>query len=213
MPETIGHGEFVAMLRGAVRQIEANHETLSELDTHGGDGDHGSTMLRAMAQVRKAVESAAPGDLNALLRDIGWTIMGIDGGATGPLLGTFFMSMADAAGADALDAPTLAAMFESGLAGVRKHTRAQVGDKTMIDALAPAVETLSKAASEGADCAACLERAAAAAEQGAESTAQLRARFGRAKNLGDKSVGSKDPGAASIALIFAGLREGLDSDA
>jgi dihydroxyacetone kinase-like protein len=206
MPETVGRDELVAMLRGAVREIKENHETLSALDSHGGDGDHGTSMVRAMEQVEKVLEEASSEEIKGLLNDIGWAVMGIDGGATGPLLGSLLMGMADGVeGKSSLDASALAAMFGAGLAGVQKRTRAQVGDKTMIDALVPAVDALEEAVEEGAGIAAALARAAEAAQTGALSTKGLQARFGRARNLGERSIGEQDPGATSMALIFRGF--------
>ena len=202
------------MLGAAAEQIRANHEMLSELDSHGGDGDHGTTMVRAMAQLEKGITDAPAEELKALFHSVGWAIMGVDGGATGPLLGAFFMGMADAAeGSEALDAEGLAAAFESGLASVRKYSKAQVGDKTMMDALMPAVDAARAAAESGADTAAALRHVAEAAERGAESTKALQARFGRAKYIGEGSIGVQDAGATSMWLLFKGFSEGVDSHA
>jgi phosphoenolpyruvate---glycerone phosphotransferase subunit DhaL len=216
MPQTIGQAELVAMLRGAVAQIKANHETLSKLDSHGGDGDHGTTMVRAMGIVEKSLDAATGDagskvqDVHTLLHDIAWGIMGVDGGATGPLFGALFMGMSESAeGKESLDAESLAAAFEVGLASVQKYSRAKVGDKTMIDALVPAVEAMRSAAGSGAELVAALEQAAEAAAQGAESTKDLQAKFGRAKNVGQKSVGHQDPGATSVSLMFKGFVEGV----
>lgn len=214
MAEMIGTTEWVRMLRGAVEQIKANHAMLSELDSHGGDGDHGTTMVRAMGIVEKAIAPVEDGSSNpkpgALLHEVGWGIMGVDGGATGPLFGMFFSGVSEVAGdEDALDAAGLAGSFEQGLASVRKYTKAQVGDKTMIDALEPAVTAAKCAAEGGSDVGATLLLAAEAAAKGAESTKALRARFGRSKNVGEKSVGTQDPGATSVALVFKGFAEGV----
>jgi len=136
----------------------------------------------------------------------------VDGGATGPLLGMLFLGMSEAVeGKDALDAASTAAMFEAGLASLQKHTRAQPGDKTMIDALVPATAALRQAADEGADAAAALAAAAEAAHQGAQATADMQARFGRARSIGEASKGHPDPGATSMALIFRGFAEALGS--
>jgi dihydroxyacetone kinase-like protein len=216
MLDTIGYMELARMLLAAAAHVKAQHETLSQLDSHGGDGDHGATMVRAMGLMEKTVAAPAAEDVAALLHDIGWAIMGVDGGATGPLFGALFMGMSEAAaqvcpgvGSGRLDAPGLARMLESGLAGVQKQTRARVGDKTMMDALVPAVEAARAAACEGLEIAAVFERAAEAAASGAASTKTLQARFGRAKNLGERSIGAQDPGATSVALLFAGLASGL----
>ncbi len=214
MPETIGHDELVAMLRKAAEQIRAKHEMLSQLDSHGGDGDHGTTMVRAMGILEKALDTAS-GDasareIQAMLHDVGWGIMGVDGGATGPLFGAFFMGMSEqTAGKETLDAAALAQALESGLASVRKYTKANVGDKTMLDALVPAVEAVRAAADGGASVEQAIVQAADAAEEGAAQTREMQARFGRAKNIGERSVGEQDPGATSVSLIFKGFVEGV----
>jgi phosphoenolpyruvate---glycerone phosphotransferase subunit DhaL len=206
--------QFAEMVLSAGAQIRANQELLSKLDSQGGDGDHGTTMARAMDSIEKALEENSSTSLKELLEGIGWAVMGVDGGATGPLFGTFFMSMAGAAaGKDALDAKGFGEVLAAGLAGVQKRTRAQVGDKTMIDALVPAVEAAQSAAESGGSVEDMLRSAYEAAKTGAENTATLRARFGRAKNIGDKSIGHPDAGATSVSLIFRGFLEGVSSDA
>ena len=214
MSATIGYDDFIRMLRGAAARVEENREVLSRLDSHGGDGDHGSTMRRAMGRIEEAIQKTGESpDLKTLLHNVGWAIMGVDGGATGPLFGMFFMGMsAPAAGKASLDAAELAAVFEAGLASVRKNTKARVGDKTMIDALVPAVEALRREAEAGADPARALEAAAKAAEEGAAATEKMQARFGRAKNVGEKSIGNQDAGATSVSLIFKGFAEGAQSN-
>lgn len=208
----IGYAQFVSMLRSAAAEIRANHHMLSRLDSFGGDGDHGTTMLRAMSCTEKAIDACSQKTIQSLLHNVGWAVMGVDGGATGPLLGTFFMSMAESAGGkDALDSVSFVRVFEAGLVGVQKHTKAKIGDKTMMDALVPAVAALRKAADAGADVTIALNEAAAAAEAGAASTKNVQARFGRAKNLGPRSIGNPDAGATSMALIFKGFCQGLDS--
>ena len=210
MPQTVGYSELVRMLASAARAVKENHELLSRLDSCGGDGDHGATMKRAMGTLEQVIADDALRTTPELLDAIGWSIMGVDGGATGPLFGSFFIGMAGAAkGKERLGTGELAALFEAGLAAVRKYTRADVGDKTMMDALIPAVESLRRAADEGADPATAFDGAAAAAEAGARSTAGLRARFGRAKNVGERSVGHQDPGAVSVSLLVGGMAEGI----
>jgi dihydroxyacetone kinase-like protein len=210
MADTIGYEGLTAMLRAAAAAIRDNHALLSQLDSNGGDGDHGTTMVRAMGCLDKAVGESKPPSLQDLLQGVGWAIMGVDGGATGPLFGALFTGMSEAAGGrETLDAPGLAAAFESGLAAIRKYSRANVGDKTMLDALVPAVEALRKAADAGAGVCEALAQAAAEAEAGAERTTALQARFGRAKNIGERSIGSRDAGATSVALMFKGFSEGV----
>jgi len=214
MEDTLGYDGLVGMLRGAAVEIRENHEMLSKLDSVGGDGDHGTTMVRAMANLEKAVDASITQEPKTLLYDVGWAILGVDGGATGPLLGTFFMSMSDAVvGMDTLDAKMLAAAFETGLAGVRAQTQAQPGDKTMIEALVPAVAASREAANGGASVEDVLARAAEAAAKGAELTKEMQARFGRAKNIKERSIGSQDPGATSLSLIFRGFWKGVKNHA
>ncbi len=202
--------QFVSLLRSAAAEIRANHALLSQLDSFGGDGDHGTTMLRAMSCLEKAIDSCSARSIQTLLHEVGWAIMGVDGGATGPLLGTFFMSMAEpAAGKQQLNESELASLFEAGLAGVQRQTKARPGDKTMMDALIPAVAALRQSADARNALPVVLQDAAAAARAGAAATAQLQARFGRAKNLGPKSIGHADAGATSIALIFKGFADAL----
>lgn len=198
------------MLLGAVEQIRANHKRLSELDSYGGDGDHGTTMLRAMENLNKAVEASNSGSLSAMLGDIAWAVMGTDGGATGPLFGSFFMGMSEgAADRESLDAVALTETFEAGLETLCKQTKAQVGDKTVIDALVPAVKASRQAADAGSALSVVLQEAARAAEAGALSTKDLQPRLGRAKNAGQQSLGHEDPGAVSVSLIFKGFAEGV----
>ncbi len=212
MAHVLDYEAMAAMLRAAAQRVAAQYEELSRLDAHAGDGDHGTTMKRAMGLVAKAVEACASRDLKTLANDVAWALLGVDGGATGPLLGSFFMGIADAIpqGA-ALDAAGAAAAFEAGLAGVRQQTKAQPGDKTMIDALVPAVGALREAANAGLALPAAFARAADKAEGGAASTKDMQARFGRARNLGERSKGSCDAGATSMSLIFRGFADALQS--
>lgn len=209
MPDRVGYDEWMRMLRAAIEAIRNNHEHLSKLDSFGGDGDHGTTMVRAMARVESAAQATSP-RVESLLRDVGWAVMGVDGGATGPLFGSLFMAMGEAAaGNESLDAAGLATVFEAGRAGVQKRTKAQVGDKTMIDALVPAADALREAVDSGASISGAMTRAAEGAEQGASDTKEMQARFGRAKNIGEQSIGEQDPGATSVALILRAFSEAL----
>ncbi|HOC69247.1 MAG: PTS-dependent dihydroxyacetone kinase, ADP-binding subunit DhaL [Candidatus Hydrogenedentes bacterium ADurb.Bin101] len=210
----ITHGLLARMLRCAAAEVREHHEWLSRLDSVGGDGDHGTTMVRAMSRMEQALEADVSGKIQTLLNDVGWAILGVDGGAIGPLLGMFFVSMAEAAeGLEALDAEGLASTFEAGLAGVRAQTKAQLGDKTLVDALVPAVEALRAAAEGGKEVLEALHLAAEAAEAGAELTSTLQARFGRARNIKEQSIGTRDPGATSMALLFRGFEKGVEPHA
>jgi len=212
MADTIGKADLGRMILAAVEKIRANHQELSRLDSATGDGDHGTTMLRAMDAADKAVAEAGEGDIKSLLHGIGWGILCIDGGSTGPLLGSLFMGMSEGAGdAESLDCAALAATFEAGLAGMQKQSKAQVGDKTMMDALIPAVESLRAAADAGADPAAAMQQAAEAARKGTEATKDMQAKFGRARNLSERTLGNIDPGATSISYFFEGFSESISA--
>lgn len=209
MPATISYPQVCQMLESAVGQIRANHEMLSRLDAAVGDGDHGTTILRTMEAVAKAIAATADTDLKALLSTIAWDVMNCDGGSTGPLLGSFFMGLSEAVtDQPALDCAALVAMFDGGIRKLAKQSRAVVGDKTMMDAFLPALDALHAAVPSGSIHTA-LQQAAAAAATGAEATKQFRAKFGRARNLGDRVIGHADPGAVSVSLLFKGFSEAL----
>lgn len=209
MTETISYPQICQMLLSAVEQIRANHELLSRLDAAVGDGDHGTTILRTMEAVAKAIADNTGTDIQALLSKIAWDVMDCDGGSTGPLLGSWFMGMSAAvADQTALDCPAVVAMFAGGIHKLAKQSRAVVGDKTMMDAFLPALDALQAAATSGSIRTA-LQQAAAAATAGAEATKGFRAKFGRARNLGDRVIGHVDPGAVSASLIFKGCSDAL----
>lgn len=206
----IDEKEVIAMLEGAIARIREQNAYLSQLDSAVGDGDHGTTMLRVTNVIEKAIAECGAKPLAEFLSDIGWGLAGIDGGATGPLLGSLFLGMSEKVPTNAeLNAEALSAMFEGGVAAIKKHTKAAIGDKTMMDALLPAVAGFRSAADAGSSARDCLEKAAQAAQQGAASTTNLVAKIGRAKNLGERSRGVQDPGATSVALMFEGFCEGL----
>jgi phosphoenolpyruvate---glycerone phosphotransferase subunit DhaL len=209
MVATAGWQEWRAMLTGVIAELESAHAWLSELDSTCGDGDHGTTMLRAANAIEKCVAKPVR-PVKDLLRDVAWAFMGLDGGATGPLLGSFFLGLSEATGSKAeFDATSLAEAFDAGLGTLARQTRAQVGDKTMMDAFLPAIQAMRHAAQTSPNIGQVLSAAAAAASEGAASTKNYVAKIGRAKYLGEKTLGTQDPGATSVSLLFKGLCEGL----
>ena len=119
------------MIEGAIQKIRKEHPFLSQLDSASGDGDHGTTMLRAVNQVEKAMAERPSQDLQGLLGNVAWTLLGIDGGATGPLLGSWFTGMSESvAGKQSLNAEAFSVMFEGGLKALKEQTKAQVGDRS-----------------------------------------------------------------------------------
>jgi len=202
-------GDLARILRSGAARVKENHERLSSLDAATGDGDHGVTMQRVAEAIIASVAEGQSLGIGPLLEQVGWNVMSVDGGSTSALLGTFFLGMSEVGGgSEALDSRAMAAVFEAGLARLRTQTPAQVGDKTMLDALVPAVEAMRQAADAGEEPTLLLGRAAEAAQRGEKKTCELQARHGRARNLGPRSIGHVDPGAASITLLFAGFRDG-----
>ena len=187
------------------RSIQEQEAYLTELDAAIGDADHGANMRRGLDRVRERLSdpSLAMEDVGALLRMVAMTLISTVGGAAGPLYGAFFLRAAQAVDTDRpIDTHQLAAMFRSGLAGVQQRGKAQLNDKTMVDAMQPAVEALEAAAEAGATVEAALDAAAHAAKKGMEHTIGLQAHRGRASYLGPRSVDHQDPGATSVYLLF-----------
>jgi dihydroxyacetone kinase-like protein len=208
----VGADEIKRMLGGALAIIRVKSDELCLLDAAIGDGDHGITMLRAMEKMGKVIEANPQTALSNLLNEIAWALMDIDGGATGPLYGSLFLGMSEGvAGLESLNSDTFARMFEQGVVSIQQQTKARVGDKTLMDALIPAVEALRSLADQGKTIPELLEAACQAATQGAESTRNFPARYGRAKHQGERTLGHPDPGSISMAYLFQGLRDGLNA--
>ena len=205
MSDAICITDLRRMFAEAAQQIRREQAMLSRLDCVGGDGDHGSTMVRAMEMLETEMNADNEKPLNARLKDAGWGVLGVDGGASSALVGTFIAGMGDEDLGQESDCNHLAASFAAGLRAVEKQTKARPGDKTMMDALVPAVQALESAAASGDPVALALQSAAEAARKGAETTRDMIAKYGRAKFLGERTRGSPDAGATSIALIFQGF--------
>ena len=209
--QTVDADDLRAMLAAFAAAVREQHPLLTDLDCASGDGDHGTTMLCG-AERTEAVLRATPADAmpRALFEAVGWEFVGLDGGASGPLAGMIFLGMgAGSNGRTLLDAAALAVVLEGGLSRLRTKTSAQRGDKTMLDALIPAVEAFHAAADAGQQVAVCMTRAAAAATDGAAATRGMVARFGRAKNLGERTLGHQDPGSTTVAILFTAFAETL----
>jgi len=190
--------------------VAANKDLLTQLDSAIGDADHGANMDRGMTAVVAALDVAAPAGAAALLKQVGMTLVSTVGGASGPLYGTFFLRMATASGETrSLDGPAFAKALRAGLEGVVARGKAEAGDKTMYDALAPAVEALDGALAAAAPLDEALRGAARAAERGRDATIPMLARKGRASYLGERSVGHQDPGATSAAMLVAAAAAAL----
>jgi phosphoenolpyruvate---glycerone phosphotransferase subunit DhaL len=201
--ETVGSAELGRWLRAFADAVTENAAELTKLDSAIGDADHGANMRRGMTAVVGKLDAAPDAAPSVLLKTTGMTLVSTVGGASGPLYGTFFLRMGTSLGDKTeLDAAALAAALRAGLDGVVARGKAAVGDKTMLDALVPAVDALDAALGHGAGLGDALRAAADAAEAGRDATIPLVARKGRASYLGERSAGHQDPGATSTALLL-----------
>jgi dihydroxyacetone kinase-like protein len=193
----------------AYAQTIAEHRVeLVKLDTAIGDGDHGTNMDRGMKKAVEKLDGSDAGDIGADLKAVGMALVSSVGGAAGPLYGTLFLQMGMAtAGRSELDLAGWTGALEAGVKGVQARGKAEPEDKTMLDALLPALDALRAAESDGAELGDALRRSAGAAEEGMKATIPLEARKGRASYLGPRSVGHQDPGATSSQLLLAAAAE------
>ena len=199
---------FRAWMTTAAEVIEEQRDHLTQLDAAIGDADHGINLARGFSAVLSALETAVPATPGAVLTLTGSTLISKVGGASGPLYGTAFRGAGKALGDTAdVGLPGLAAALEAALAGVQRLGAAREGDKTMVDALAPATAAFSKAIAEGASQEDALSVLIEAASAAAVATIPMQALKGRASYLGPRSVGHEDPGAVSTALILGALRD------
>lgn len=200
-----------AALRAGADVVAAHRDELVELDRMIGDGDHGENLQRGFQTFVVALSRSMPESPGGLLKLLATTLISTVGGAAGPLYGTACLRAAASLGdAAELTAEQAVAALKAALGGVVARGKAEIGDKTMVDALSPAVDAAIEALADGADVAAVLAAAADAADKGAELTVPLVARKGRASYLGERSAGHLDPGARSTALL---LRAFADSAA
>ena len=196
--------ELAARLRNACAAVIAAEDELTEIDSHFGDADHGLTMVKIGRAIDGAVE-AADGGIQEMLDDAAMAVMVLNGGSAVPLWNTWLDALQETAPeGNAADAAQLKAMFAHALEELSDMSGAQVGDKTMMDAFIPACEAIAAC---GGDEAALFEEAAQAARAGAENTRNFASKFGRAKSYGDKTIGTPDAGAVSMARFFEGLAQ------
>ena len=188
--------------------VSENRDHLTELDAAIGDADHGSNLDRGMTAAVAALDELGTAGAGPLLTKVGMTLVSTVGGASGPLYGTLFLRMGTSLGDVPEVSPEhLAQAFRAGLEGVVARGKAQADDKTMYDALAPAVDALDAALADGLSLGEALARARDAADAGRDATIPMLARKGRASYLGERSVGHQDPGATSTALLVAAAAE------
>jgi dihydroxyacetone kinase-like protein len=206
----ISYEQLLNWLRFIDESLIEQRGYLTELDSAIGDGDHGTNIARGAAASSNKVDSERPEYVDDLFTLVGMTLVSSVGGASGPLYGTFFLRFAASAGhRQELTLQRLADALDAGVGGVVDRGKAELGDKTMYDAMEPAATAFRAAIEKGADAQAAARAAFEAAAAGRDATADLVARKGRASYLGDRSIGHVDPGAASTALMFEALAEAL----
>ncbi len=192
--------DWLEALHGVYRE---HRQRLTDLDAAIGDADHGTNMDRGFAAVHAALAATPPADPGGVFQAAAGVLIRTVGGAAGPLFGTFFLRAgARCAGKAELDAAAMVSAFEAGVEGVQQRGKAVAGEKTMLDALLPAVSAMRATLSAEASLSQVIEAGASAAEQGMLSTIPMRATKGRASYLGERSIGHQDPGATSAYLML-----------
>ena len=197
--------DFISMWKWALARVKERADEFSRLDAVTGDGDHGTAIVQALVS---SVEMAEKGiEFKTMLSEMGFNVMMQTGGSTSTLFGALILGMSDHAEGTELDCPQVVRMFQGGLEGVQKQTKAGRGDKTMMDALIPAIDAM--VASDCNDIRQLFAVAAEAAEQGAIATIDMKANFGRARNYGERSIGTADAGALSWACMFSAFHQSV----
>jgi dihydroxyacetone kinase-like protein len=204
----VGRDNLLAWIKALQQVYAENKEYLTQLDSAIGDADHGINMNRGFTAVQAELEKSTPAEISNILKTVAMTLIRTVGGASGPLYGTFFLRASTTCpDKPELEAADVVAIFEAGLAGVVQRGKAQLEDKTMVDALDPALNVMKEALAGGAALKDILAKGTAAAEAGMKSTIPLQAKKGRASYLGERSIGHQDPGATSSYLLLKAAAE------
>lgn len=203
--------KLAAVIAAIAAKIEAEKEYLTELDNEIGDGDHGLNLARGFAAVEKKLPALSGGDIGALLKGVGMQLVSTVGGASGPLYGTAFMKAGAACkGLTELDGPSFIAAMEAAIGGIQMRGKAVEGEKTMLDALCPALRAVKAGIEEGKTLKEALADGAEAAAEGVEYTKTIIATKGRASYLGERSLGHQDPGATSSWYMLQVMAEEIE---
>ncbi len=202
----------IRFIEGVAERIKEHRDELTQLDSAIGDADHGINLDRGFTAVLGKLSTVADKDIGTILKTTGMTLVSTVGGASGPLYGTAFMraGMALADRYELTEAEVVAAL-EAALEGIMARGKAQRGEKTMVDAIAPGIDVLKEAQASGDDFRYALRRSVAAVEAGMKATIPMLATKGRASYLGERSIGHQDPGATSAFYIAQVLLETIES--
>jgi dihydroxyacetone kinase-like protein len=202
--------QILHWLQAVAVVLEQNKDYLTELDAAIGDADHGINMHRGCQKVVSQLPSVSDRDIGSILKSVSMTLISSVGGASGPLYGTLFLRASTVAtGKQELTDEDMAALLQAAVEGVVQRGKANLGDKTMLDALSPACDAFKQAVCEGTSTGEAIGKAVAAAQEGMKNTIPLVAKKGRASYLGERSSGHQDPGATSAYLILKTLYETL----
>lgn len=195
--------KVIEILREIGKAIQDQKEYLTELDNVIGDGDHGINMARGFQEVEKKLDTLVEKDIGTILKSVGMTLVSTVGGASGPLYGTAFMKAGQLmAGKEEVELSDFTELLRTAVEGVKMRGKSTTGEKTMLDAMVPALEAIEKSAGESEDVKSALSAGVLAAEQGIEYTKTIIATKGRASYLGERSIGHQDPGATSFTLML-----------
>jgi dihydroxyacetone kinase-like protein len=204
----VSQQDVLRWLEASQKVFAENRQQLTDLDSAIGDGDFGISLDRGFTAVQANLSANPPADLRSVFQNVSTVLIRTMGGTSGPLLGTFFLRAGAAcAGKSELAPADVVALFLAGVEGNQQRGKAALGDKTMLDALLPAVDAMRGALEAGSDLTEILERGAAAADAGMRATISMSARKGRASYLGERSVGHPDPGATASYLMLKAAAE------
>jgi len=206
--DTLTLEQLKSALINASELVIESEKFLTELDTIIGDGDHGETMKVGFSALANLLQNEQYDDAEALFIASGMELLRVMGGASGVIFGTLFIGGRDILkGKKTVTAQDLISVFESGFDSIKRRGRSQPGDKTMLDALSPAISEMKRAYEEGGDISRMLVCGYEGAKFGAEATKNMLPRIGRSKNFRDKALGYADPGAISVSIIFLGMSQ------
>lgn len=202
----VNSAQLIEILKKIANDIQANREFLTELDSAIGDADHGINMSKGFKAVVEKISSMADKDCGSILKNVGMTLVSTVGGASGPLYGTAFMRAGQAIGnKNELTSDDLAIIMDAALQGIKVRGKAEKGEKTIIDALEPAVDVI-KSSTVSLET---FQNALKAAKDGVEYTKSIIAKKGRASYLGERSIGHQDPGATSCYIMLSAVYEAI----
>ncbi len=212
-PQLMNQPQVIQWLQKFADAIAQNKDCLTELDAAIGDADHGINMDRGFKKVMEQLPTVIDQDIGSILKKVSMVLISSVGGASGPLYGTFFLRGSTVVmGKQELTPEDTLKLLQGGLEGVIQRGKAQLGDKTMVDALSPAVEAFRQAVGDGKTTKSAMKNAIAAAEQGMKDTIPMIAKKGRASYLGERSIGHQDPGATSTYLMLKSLFESIGKE-